>query len=42
ISKNKEGHKIIKEVYSHEGYTDTDDSKFDVVRENEKAVKDMK
>ncbi|MEJ7477603.1 hypothetical protein WL509_13835, partial [Staphylococcus saprophyticus] len=29
-------------VYSHEGYTDTDDSKFDVVRENEKAVKDMK
>lgn len=42
ISKTKEGHKIIKEVYSHEGYTDTDDSKFDVVRENEKAVKDMK
>lgn len=42
ISKTKEGHKIIKEVYSHEGYTDTYDSKFDVVRENEKAVKDMK
>ncbi|UMT75810.1 phosphate/phosphite/phosphonate ABC transporter substrate-binding protein [Staphylococcus roterodami] len=42
IAKSKEGHKIISEVYSHEGYTDTKDSNFDIVREYEKLVKDMK
>ncbi|EXO09817.1 hypothetical protein W326_02244, partial [Staphylococcus aureus DAR5849] len=28
--------------YSHEGYTETKDSNFDIVREYEKLVKDMK
>ncbi|HDC9972801.1 TPA: phosphate/phosphite/phosphonate ABC transporter substrate-binding protein [Staphylococcus aureus] len=42
IAKSKEGHKIISEVYSHEGYTETKDSNFDIVREYEKLVKDMK
>ncbi|MFG6221125.1 phosphate/phosphite/phosphonate ABC transporter substrate-binding protein, partial [Staphylococcus aureus] len=35
-------HKIISEVYSHEGYTETKDSNFYIVREYEKLVKDMK
>ncbi|WP_369903096.1 phosphate/phosphite/phosphonate ABC transporter substrate-binding protein [Bacillus manliponensis] len=39
IGKNEEGHKIIKEVYSHEGYIKSDDSKFDIVREYGKKVK---
>ena len=39
IGKNEEGHKIIKEVYSHEGYVKSDDSKFDIVREYGKKVK---
>ncbi|HCY8803330.1 TPA: phosphate/phosphite/phosphonate ABC transporter substrate-binding protein [Staphylococcus aureus] len=42
IAKSKEGHKIISEFYSHEGYTETKDSNFDIVREYEKLVKDMK
>ncbi|HDG5489481.1 TPA: phosphate/phosphite/phosphonate ABC transporter substrate-binding protein [Staphylococcus aureus] len=42
IAKSKEGHKIISEVYSHEGYAETKDSNFDIVREYEKLVKDMK
>lgn len=42
IAKSKEGHKIISEVYSHEGYTDTKDSNFDIVRKYEKEVQDMK
>ncbi|PTF04996.1 phosphate/phosphite/phosphonate ABC transporter substrate-binding protein [Staphylococcus devriesei] len=42
ISKTKEGHKIISEVYSHEGYTDAKDSDFDIVRKYEKEVQDMK
>ncbi|NFZ63022.1 phosphate/phosphite/phosphonate ABC transporter substrate-binding protein [Staphylococcus aureus] len=42
IAKSKEGHKIISEVYSHEGYTETKDSNFDIVRAYEKLVKDMK
>ncbi len=42
ISKTKEGHKVISEVYSHEGYVDAKDSDFDIVREYEKAVHDMK
>ncbi|OMG44251.1 phosphonate ABC transporter substrate-binding protein, partial [Paenibacillus macerans] len=42
ISKTKKGHKIISEVYSHEGYVDTKDSDFDIVRQYEKAVHDMK
>ena len=42
IAKTKEGHKIISEVYSHEGYTDAKDSDFDIVRKYEKQVQDMK
>lgn len=42
IAKSKKGHKIISEVYSHEGYTDTRDSNFDIVRKYEKEVQDMK
>lgn len=42
IAKSKKGHKIISEVYSHEGYTDTKDSNFDIVRKYEKEVQDMK
>lgn len=33
ISKTKKGHKIISEVYSHEGYVDSEDKQFDIVRE---------
>ena len=33
IAKTKEGHKIVSEVYSHEGYVDSKDSEFDIVRE---------
>ena len=39
IGKDKEGHKIIQEVYSHEGYVKSDDSKFDIIREYDKKVK---
>ncbi|WP_028402683.1 phosphate/phosphite/phosphonate ABC transporter substrate-binding protein [Ectobacillus panaciterrae] len=39
IGKDEEGHKIIKDVYSHEGYVKSDDSKFDIVREYGKKVK---
>ena len=42
IAKSKKGHKIISEVYSHEGYSDTRDSNFDIVRKYEKDVQDMK
>ena len=42
IAKSKKGHKIISEVYSHEGYTDTRDSNFDIVRKYEKDVQEMK
>ncbi|MCJ1655386.1 phosphate/phosphite/phosphonate ABC transporter substrate-binding protein [Staphylococcus sp. NRL 16/872] len=42
IAKTKKGHKIISEVYSHEGYTDAKDSDFDIVRKYEKQVQDMK
>ena len=42
IAKSKKGHKIISEVYSHEGYTDTRDSNFDIARKYEKDVQDMK
>ncbi|KAA1039720.1 phosphate/phosphite/phosphonate ABC transporter substrate-binding protein [Macrococcus equipercicus] len=40
ISKDKEGQKVIREVYSHEGYVKSDDSKFDVIREYDKKVKE--
>nr|WP_204256303.1 phosphate/phosphite/phosphonate ABC transporter substrate-binding protein [Mammaliicoccus sciuri] len=40
IAKTKEGHKIVSEVYSHEGYVDSKDSEFDIVREYVKKVND--
>lgn len=39
IGKDEEGHKIISEIYTHEGYVVSDDSKFDVVREYGEKVK---
>ncbi|MFT8322526.1 MAG: phosphate/phosphite/phosphonate ABC transporter substrate-binding protein [Bacillus sp. (in: firmicutes)] len=39
IGKSDEGHKIISEIYTHEGYVVSDDSKFDIVREYSKKVK---
>lgn len=38
IAKTKKGHDIVSEVYSHEGYVDSKDSKFDIVREYGKKV----
>ncbi|PTJ61706.1 phosphate/phosphite/phosphonate ABC transporter substrate-binding protein [Mammaliicoccus sciuri] len=40
IAKTKEGHKIVSEVYSHEGYVDSKDSEFDIVRDYGKKVND--
>ena len=39
IGKDPEGHKIIKDIYSHEGYTPSDDKVFDIVRDYAKKVK---
>ncbi|MFC3748936.1 phosphate/phosphite/phosphonate ABC transporter substrate-binding protein [Paenibacillus sp. GCM10012306] len=39
IVADKEGHEIIKDIYSHEGYVKSDDSKFDIVREYNQKVK---
>lgn len=39
IGKDEEGHKIIKDIYSHEGYTPSDDKVFDIVRDYSKKVK---
>ncbi|WP_445488659.1 phosphate/phosphite/phosphonate ABC transporter substrate-binding protein [Niallia sp. 03133] len=39
IGQSDEGHKIISEIYTHEGYVVSDDSKFDIVREYSKKVK---
>lgn len=39
IGKDSEGHKIIKDIYSHEGYTPSDDKVFDIVRDYSKKVK---
>ncbi|MDF2963890.1 MAG: putative phosphonate transporter, phosphonate-binding protein [Paenibacillus sp.] len=38
IGKDPEGAKIINEVYSHRGYTASDDSKFNVVRDANKQM----
>lgn len=40
IAKTEEGHKIVSELYSIEGFAKSNDAKFDVVRETEKAIKD--
>jgi phosphonate transport system substrate-binding protein len=39
IGKSDEGHQIISDIYSHEGYVVSDDSKFDIVREYNEKVK---
>jgi phosphonate transport system substrate-binding protein len=39
IGKDEEGHAIIKEIYSHEGYVKSEDSIFDIVREYGEKVK---
>ncbi|KRM19807.1 extracellular solute-binding protein PhnD [Ligilactobacillus hayakitensis DSM 18933 = JCM 14209] len=41
IAKTKEGHKIVSSVYSHEGYTDSKDSNFDVIREYDKTAEKL-
>lgn len=38
IAKTKQGHAIISSVYSHEGYADTKDSNFDIVRNYDKKA----
>ncbi|WP_158738258.1 phosphate/phosphite/phosphonate ABC transporter substrate-binding protein [Alteribacillus sp. YIM 98480] len=38
IGKDEEGREIIRDIYSHEGYTESDDSNFDIVREYEEKV----
>lgn len=38
IGKDEEGKKIIQEIYSHEGYVESKDSNFDIVREYEEKV----
>ncbi|RCX17806.1 phosphonate transport system substrate-binding protein [Fontibacillus phaseoli] len=39
IGKDEEGHKIISEIYTHEGYVKSEDSLFDIVREYGEKVK---
>lgn len=39
IAADAEGHEIIKDIYSHEGYVKSQDSNFDVVREYNETVK---
>ncbi|THF84281.1 phosphate/phosphite/phosphonate ABC transporter substrate-binding protein [Cohnella fermenti] len=39
IGKSEDGHAIIKDIYTHEGYVVSDDSKFDIVRDYGERVK---
>jgi len=38
IGKDEEGHQIISDIYSHEGYVVSQDSNFDIVREYAEQV----
>lgn len=38
IAKTKSGHKIVSEIYRHEGYVKSKDSNFDIVREYSKEI----
>ncbi|RSL33592.1 phosphate/phosphite/phosphonate ABC transporter substrate-binding protein [Salibacterium salarium] len=38
IGKDEEGREIIQDIYSHEGYVESEDSNFDTVREYEETV----
>ncbi|WNS75817.1 phosphate/phosphite/phosphonate ABC transporter substrate-binding protein [Bacillus sp. DTU_2020_1000418_1_SI_GHA_SEK_038] len=39
IGEDEEGHAIIKDIYSHEGYTPSEDKVFDIVRDYAERVK---
>ncbi|MDU0332474.1 MULTISPECIES: phosphate/phosphite/phosphonate ABC transporter substrate-binding protein [Paenibacillus] len=39
IGKDPEGHQIIADIYTHEGYVESNDSVFDIVREYNEKVK---
>lgn len=39
IGQDEEGHKIISEIYTHEGYIKSDDTQFEIVREYGEKVK---
>lgn len=41
LGENEESQEIIRDIYSHEGYTESEDSNFDVVREYEDKVSDI-
>ncbi|MBA1395052.1 phosphate/phosphite/phosphonate ABC transporter substrate-binding protein, partial [Lactobacillus sp. XV13L] len=38
IAKTKKGHKIISDVYSHEGYVRSKDSNFNIIRKYDKIA----
>ncbi|TYR78871.1 phosphate/phosphite/phosphonate ABC transporter substrate-binding protein [Priestia megaterium] len=39
IGKDEKGHQIIKDIYTHEGYSESEDSVFDIVREYGEKVR---
>jgi len=41
IGKDKKGQKIIEDIYSHVGYTKSEDKNFDIVREYSKKVQEV-
>ncbi|WP_057769249.1 phosphate/phosphite/phosphonate ABC transporter substrate-binding protein [Lactobacillus selangorensis] len=41
IAKSKKGHKIISEVYDHEGYVNSKDSNFNIIRKYDKEAKQL-
>ncbi|KRM19808.1 extracellular solute-binding protein PhnD [Ligilactobacillus hayakitensis DSM 18933 = JCM 14209] len=41
IAKTKEGHKVISSLYSHEGYTDSKDSNFNILRQYDKTAEKL-
>ncbi|WP_125573625.1 phosphate/phosphite/phosphonate ABC transporter substrate-binding protein [Levilactobacillus huananensis] len=41
IAKTKKGHDIISSVYSHEGYADSKDSNFDIIRKYDKQAEKL-
>ncbi|WP_203637663.1 phosphate/phosphite/phosphonate ABC transporter substrate-binding protein [Levilactobacillus wangkuiensis] len=41
IAKTKQGHDIISSVYSHQGYADSKDSNFDIIRQYDKKAKSL-
>ncbi len=41
IAKTKKGHQIISSVYTHEGYADSKDSNFDIIRQYDKTAEKL-